>query len=440
TAAAVNLDRRETALGYLAVLCANVAAGLALVTGDVSWRWALGLERYAIVAGLAGLAEVGLGAWSGRGRHDQSPADRISDSYAWPWRHLGLVLAGIAVGLSAACLPMPPADENAIRLINLAIALGASSTAFAIGSTVIYRSEWLAHVTVWTGLASYFCGVLGVLVRAQVPHVAPTVLIALGAASLLLFEIWNRLRLAYLRQPLLYGSVALAVVVIPIAFLLWHPGLHVGVALALAGLALVAIQGEMPRRELVYLALVAFFGVWLKGLDSALSLEVPTLSLWFGLTLVFYDLILLGVVEIIRARPGGEGHVPLFMQAVLDRSRARMFAALIPSFVIVSSFLADAMAWMNLEEFRWSGLILLLAAVGLLWASRFVRESILVYAGLWHAVAAVSCLSRSLYAWNGDALLVGWMAVTLALTRWHSGSRPLWRGGTGSRTSTGFLA
>ena len=104
------------------------------------------------------------------------------------------------------------------------------------------------------------------------------------------------------------------------------------------------------------------------------------------------------------------------LQAVLDRSRARMFAALIPSFVIVSSFLADAMAWMNLEEFRWSGLILLLAAVGLLWASRFVRESTLVYAGLWHAVAAVSCLSRSLYAWNGDALLVGWMAVTLALT------------------------
>jgi len=82
----------------------------------------------------------------------------------------------------------------------------------------------------------------------------------------------------------------------------------------------------------------------------------------------------------------------------------------------VSSFLADAMAWMNLEEFRWSGLILLLAAVGLLWASRFVRESVLVYAGLWHAVGAVSCLSRSLYAWNGDALLVGWLAVTLAFS------------------------
>ena len=93
-----------------------------------------------------------------------------------------------------------------------------------------------------------------------------------------------------------------------------------------------------------------------------------------------------------------------------------MFAALIPSFVIVASFLADAMAWINLEEFRWSGLILLVAAAGLLWASRFVRESILVYAGLWQAVAAVSCLSRSLYAWNGNALLMGWLAVTLALT------------------------
>ena len=415
TAAAVNLDRRETALGYLAVLCANLAAGLALVTGDVSWHWALGLDRYAIVAGLAGLAEVCLGASSGLGRHDENPADRISDFYAWPLRHLGLVLAGIAVGLSAACVPMPLAGENAIRLINLAIALGASSTAFAIGSSVIYRSESLAHVTVWTGLASYLCGVLGVLVRAQVPHVAPTVLIALGAASLLLFEIWNRLRLAHLREPLLYGSVALVVVVIPIAFLLWRPGLHVGVALALSGLALVAMQGEMPRRELVYLALVAFFGVWLKGLVSALSLKVPS-TLWFGLALVLYDLILLGVVEIIRARLSGAGHEPSLLQAVLDRSRARMFAALIPSFVIVSSFLADAMAWMNLEEFRWSGLILLLAAVGLLWASRFVRESVLVYAGLWHAVGVVSCLSRSLYAWNGDALLVGWLAVTLAFS------------------------
>ena len=281
TAAAVNLDRRAAALGCLAVLCANVAAGLALVTGDVSWHWALGLDRYAIVAGLAGLAEVCLGAWTGFGRHDENPADRISDCHAWPLRHLGLVLAGMAVGLSAACVPMPLAGENAIRLINLAIALGASSTAFAIGSSVIYRSESLAHVTVWTGLASYFCGVLGVLVRAQVPHVAPTVLIALGAACLLLFEIWNRLRLAHLRRPLLYGSVALVVAVIPIAFLLWRPGLHVGMALALSGLALVAIPGEMPRRELVYLALVAFFGVWLKGLD----LKAPTLSLWFGLAL-----------------------------------------------------------------------------------------------------------------------------------------------------------
>ena len=322
TAAAVNLDRRETALGYLAALCTNLGAGLALVTGDVSWHWALGLDRYAIVAGLAGLAEVCLGASSGLGRHNENPANRIPGCYAWPLRHLGLVLAGMAVGI-AACVPMPLVGLDAIRLINLAIALGASSTAFAIGSAVIYRSEWLAHVTVWTGLTGYFCGVLGVLAQAHVPHLASTVLIALGAACLLLFEIWNWLRLAYFRRPLLYGSLALVTLVMTLAFLLWHPGLHVGVALALAGLALVATLGEMPRSELVYLALIAFFGVWLKGLDPALSLKVPTSSLWFGLALGFYNLILLGAVESIRARSSREGHEPLLSQAVLDRSRAR---------------------------------------------------------------------------------------------------------------------
>jgi len=368
TAAAVNLDRREAAVGYLAVLCANLAAGLAIVTGDVSWHWALGLDRYAIIAAFAGLAEVGLGAWTGSGRREETAGDRVFDDYAWPLRHLGLVLAGLALWLCAACLPMPVAEQNAYRLIRLAIALGTSSTAFAIGSSVIYTSEALAHVTVWTGLASYFCGVLGVLVRAQVPHVFPTLLIALGAVSLLLYEIWRWLRLAHLRQALLFGSVAVVVMVIPIAFSLWRPGLHVGIALALSGLALVAIQGELPRRELVYLALVAFFGVWLKGFDAALSLRVPTASLWFGLALGSYDLILLGVMEIIQGRSSGAGQEPVLRQAALDRSRARIFTSLIPSFVIVSSFLADAMAWMNLEAFEWSGLILLLAAAGLLWA------------------------------------------------------------------------
>ena len=61
TAATVNVDRRVTALGYLSILSLNVAAALALVTGDVTGHWALGLDRYAIVAGLAGLAEVCLG-------------------------------------------------------------------------------------------------------------------------------------------------------------------------------------------------------------------------------------------------------------------------------------------------------------------------------------------------------------------------------------------
>ena len=81
--------------------------------------------------------------------------------------------------------------------------------------------EWLAHVTVWTGLASYFCGVLGVLVRAGVPHVGPTVLIALAAASLLLFEIWNRLRLDVFPPALALRFARAGLTVMPIAFLLW---------------------------------------------------------------------------------------------------------------------------------------------------------------------------------------------------------------------------
>ena len=102
--------------------------------------------------------------------------------------------------------------------------------------------------------------------------------------------------------------------------------------------------------------------------------------------------------------------------SVASLSRSRLFAASIPWFVIAASFLADSMAWMNLEELRWSGLILLLAAMGLLATARHVRESILVYVGLWHAVAGVAWLSRSLCPWSGDALVVGWLAVTLALT------------------------
>ncbi len=40
-------------MGYLALISANVAVGLAIVSGDLTWHWTLGLERYAIIAGVA---------------------------------------------------------------------------------------------------------------------------------------------------------------------------------------------------------------------------------------------------------------------------------------------------------------------------------------------------------------------------------------------------
>ncbi len=95
--------------------------------------------------------------------------------------------------------------------------------------------------------------------------------------------------------------------------------------------------------------------------------------------------------------------------------RARLFHSQIPPFVIASSILADALACSGLGTLWWTGLILLMAAVGLLWASRFVRESTLVYIGLWHAVAAGLDLSRWLAPWDGTAMLLGWLAITLAL-------------------------
>ena len=68
------------------------------MTFDVARHWELGFDQYAIVAGLTGLAEIGLGAWLGRGQRDQEP-DHISSRYVWPLRHIGLLLAGLAVGL-----------------------------------------------------------------------------------------------------------------------------------------------------------------------------------------------------------------------------------------------------------------------------------------------------------------------------------------------------
>ncbi len=45
----------------------------------------------------------------------------------------------------------------------------------------------------------------------------------------------------------------------------------------------------------------------------------------------------------------------------------------------------------------------------------FVRDQVLVYTGLWHAVAGLSCLSSTVHVWNSNALQVGWLAVTLAV-------------------------
>ena len=83
--------------------------------------------------------------------------------------------------------------------------------------------------------------------------------------------------------------------------------------------------------------------------------------------------------------------------------------------MIVLSFLGDAMAWMNWGTSGWTWPIILMAAAGLLWASRFVRDEVLVYVGLWHAVAAVADLTLWLVPWNGTGIPVGWLAISLAL-------------------------
>ena len=94
TAALANLDRPEAALGYLSVLCADVAAGLGLVAADVAGQWTFGFDRYAIAAGACGLFQVGLGAWLGRPSRIPQPG-RPLRSFVWPLRHLGLIVAGL---------------------------------------------------------------------------------------------------------------------------------------------------------------------------------------------------------------------------------------------------------------------------------------------------------------------------------------------------------
>jgi tetratricopeptide (TPR) repeat protein len=423
-AAVLNLDRRQPVISYLALLCGNMAAALAIVSFDFSRQW--GTDRYAIVAGLAGLAETCLGVWLGRGHRDQD-SRRISASYIWPLNHIGLILAGLAVALCAQYLPAPFAITglNANGLLSVAIALGASATTFAIGSAAVYRAEWLAHLTVWTALAAYSCGLLGALELARFSRIAATFGVGLAAVGILLFEIWDKLRPAHYRRPLLYPILVVVSVAGLFGFGTWQAHAHTVLSLLLAGLALVALVGEIRRSAIVYLALVAFLGVWLKATDPALGVAIPSGTLWIGLGMTSFNLILLGVAELLRPDP--KGNVPeleLTGQYSAGPARARLFFSRIPRFVVVGSFLGDALAWMNWGTTGWTWPIILMAAAGLLWASRFVRESALVYVGLWHLVAAAVDLACWLVPWGSTGILLGWLAVTLALAAlglWLSG-------------------
>ena len=151
------------------------------------------------------------------------------------------------------------------RLINLAIAMGLSASAFAIGSTIVHAAEALAYLAVWTAVAGYFFAVLGGLQMARVPRVGATMQVALAAASLLLFAAWDRLRVPYYRRPLLFTALGLVAVVGPAAFATWRPDAHIALALAITGLTLAAVVGELPARVLVHGSLIAFLGRLAEG-------------------------------------------------------------------------------------------------------------------------------------------------------------------------------
>ena len=70
----------------------------------------------------------------------------------------------------------------------------------------------------------------------------------------------------------------------------------------------------------------------------------------------------------------------------------------------------------------------MMTAIGLLWASRFVRERALVYIGLWHLVASILELSRWFLAGSSLGMLTGWLALALVLT-----ALVLWLAGVGGR-------
>ncbi|MGC8639119.1 MAG: hypothetical protein ACP5XB_04490 [Isosphaeraceae bacterium] len=426
-AAVLNLEQRETALGYLAVLCANMAGALAIVSLDLTRHWGLALDRYAILAGLAGLAEISLGAGLGRDNRDQDPR-RISSSYVWPPRHLGLFLPALAVVLCGVSLLDPAAEWNADHLITIAIALGTSATAFAIGSMAVYRAIWLAHLTVWTALAAYACGLLGTLELAGLPRVAATFGVGLAAAGIVLFQIWSVPRLAHYRRALLLPILILAPLAGIFALGTWQAHAHAILSLLLSGMALVALVGEFRRPAIAHLALVAFLGVWIKALDPALGVPIPSSTLWVGLGLTSFNLILLGLAELLRRWPGSTADELGATGQRAGAARARLFSSSILRHVVVCSFLGDSMAWMNWGTGGWTWPILCLAAAGLLWTSRFQRERALVYVGLGHAVAVVVDLTDWLVPWNGTGVPIGWTAVSLAIT-----ALGLWLAGVAGR-------
>ena len=139
------------------------------------------------------------------------------------------------------------------RFLNLALALGLSASAFAIGSAILEAKEALAYVAVWAAVAGYFFAVLGGLQTARAPRVGATLLVALAAASFLLFAAWDRLRVPYYRRPLLFhgpgaGGGRRAGRLRNLAY----PMHTCTLALALTGLTLAAVAGELPARVLVH--------------------------------------------------------------------------------------------------------------------------------------------------------------------------------------------
>lgn len=404
-ASLATFDRPRRELGFLTVICADVAAGLGLVAADLQWRWALGFDHYAIAAGASGLIQLGLGAWLERPT-SMPVAGGPRRSFVLPLRHLGLGVAVLSAGLCGGAIVRPIGPLGPEQFVRMAVALGLNAISFAVGSTIVGGAEALGYLAAWSAVAGYFFAVLGGLRVARVPRVGATMQVAVGAASLLLLTAWDRLRVPCYRRPLCLTALGLAVVVVPVALATWHPDLHIALALSLSGVALAMLCGEFPLGVLVHGSLVAFLGLWMKGLGAA-GLATPTGTLYFGVAATSYGLALLGIAEALGTS--------VSFQSSTRGLRPQMFRARIPSFVIVASILADATAWIDLGRAWWPGLILLLAGSSLLWASRFLRDMVLVHLGLWNLAGGVVELACHGLVGGELGLLLGWLAITLVL-------------------------